>query len=150
MNALPSSFTLNQIELWKTTEWRVPQRKRPGAIFYKQIPKSTRFNGIAADTKLISGEGILYNLGFCVSSKIMYWKHLTGLTFHKTIGDSESDEKWFEDKWLNWKEKDTNLAIAKRHSHAIPYASPYDMPREDKKVLKDKVLKIREKDKEYR
>lgn len=147
---LPRSIAVNHIELWKTVDYRIPQRNRPGVIFYSAIPNHTAFNGMAEDTLHLQGENTLYNLGFCCSAKVMFWKHLTSLSFARKIGDSIPDPDWFRKKWLNWTEDTTDLAISIRFASNIPKAVPFKMIREDRKLLEDKILKIREQDKEFR
>jgi hypothetical protein len=70
---------------------------------------------------------ITHNLGFCVSRKSMYWKHLLALAFSNPLGDSAPDENWLDEKWLTWHPVHNNrhLEIAKGYSHLIPRAVPY-------------------------
>ena len=42
----------------------------------------------------------------------MFYKHLLAIVFSKAIGDSEPDEM-YENKWLCWNPKTTNIGISK-------------------------------------
>lgn len=120
-----------QVELWKSFKYRVPERKRFGAIFYNmgelQTLPLTGKNGTVKGMKLLDAE--VHNCGFCVSEKAMFWKHLTALAYAPVIADSRPVENWYEDKWLNWdfKRNNENLEISKGYEKEIPYAEPYDV-----------------------
>ena len=58
----------------------------------------------------------------------MLYKHLTALVFSKVIGDSEPDEKWYEDKWLNWEPETKNLEISDGFQHKIKKAINFKIP----------------------
>jgi len=120
-----------QVELWRSTKYRIPERKRYGAIFYnmnhlKELPVTGKNGSVKWILKL---DAEVHNCGFCVSENAMYWKHLTGIAFAKTIKDSIPNENWYEDKWLNWdfKRNNENLEISKGYESDIPAAIPYDV-----------------------
>lgn len=114
--------TLPQIEYWKTKEYRIPDRYRPGPIFWKTPLPHTRPNGAPGWVLPWLQSTIAHNYGFCVSDKTMYWKHLTALAFSPKIGDSLPREDWYEEVWLKWTPEMENLEISKNHPTAIPRA----------------------------
>lgn len=119
-----------QIEFWKSDEFMIPIRNRPGAIFHnvsggKPLPVtgkngSTRF--------IIYIDEYVHNYGFCMSEYNMKWKVLIGLTVSRSIGDSMPNEDWYEKKWLTWNFHTNNrdLEISKNYEHFIPYALKHD------------------------
>lgn len=116
-------YCLSQIEFWKTYDYRIPQRGRPGPIYYKKIPEHTRFNGVPNQAiDMIQPEDNVYNLGFACSTKTMINKHLTALAFSRLIGDSVPNERWLKDVWMKWHMSMENLAISKNNPQAIPRA----------------------------
>jgi hypothetical protein len=71
-----------------------------------------------------------HNLGFCMSERSMYWKHLITIAnskFSGNDGDSQPNPDWY-DKWLNW-EYDSplnkNLEISLGYENQIECAKPY-------------------------
>jgi hypothetical protein len=117
-------YCLSQVEFWKYYNYRIPQRGRPGPIYYKKIPESTRFNGIPTKEHIvrIPQEELTYNMGFACSTKTMINKHLTALAFSRLIGDSVPNERWLKDVWMKWHEDMENLAISRHNPQAIPRA----------------------------
>lgn len=111
-----------QIEYWKTKEYRVPQRHRPGPIFWRMPLGETRPNGMPVNGNVVKLSQEAENYGFCVSDKTMYWKHLTALAFSPIIGDSIPYEGWYEEVWKEWTPGMRNLEISKNARSAIPYA----------------------------
>ncbi len=111
-----------QIEYWKTPEYRIPQRNRPGPIFWRPPLTETRPNGVPTNGFLAILSQEAQNFGFCVSDKTMYWKHLTALAFSPIIGDSIPYEGWYEEVWKKWTPEMRNLEISKNARSAIPYA----------------------------
>ncbi len=102
-----------------------------GRFFYnmnhlKELPVTGKNGSVKWILKL---DAEVHNCGFCVSENAMYWKHLTGIAFAKTIKDSIPNENWYEDKWLNWdfKRNNENLEISKGYESDIPAAIPYDV-----------------------
>lgn len=121
-----------QIELWKYPTFRIPERpNRTSILFYRifgQPLPPTGFNG-AIGEDLHRLNATVHNLGFCLSDEIMYWKHLTALAFSRIVGDSEPNEAWYEEKWLNWdlEKNNKDLEISKGYEWVIPCAVPYDV-----------------------
>ena len=140
-----NELSTTQIELWKTTQWRIPQRLRVGATLWDAYSFSraekeirTHFgtcsHGLQTHRQRVSGMQN-YNFGFCFNAKTMLYKHLLALDFSKHIGDSIPSETWYRDKWLNWTPYTKDLEIAERWKHMIPCAEPYIMPDEMMKQL---------------
>ncbi len=131
-------LTSHQVELWKDFSWQVPDRPhRKAAMFWdmrqlKELP-DTGFQCDPAgfhtpDAKL---KAHVHNLGFCVSERTMYWKHLTAIGFSRKIGDSEPNVDWLEKVWKVWKPGDRNLEISLGSESDIPEVVPYpesDLP----------------------
>ena len=69
-----------------------------------------------------------YNFGFCLSEKIMLYKHLVAIMGSQDINDSIPSERWYEDKWLNWKPETTDLEISERFKHYIKKIEQFDPP----------------------
>jgi len=116
-------YTTRQIEFWRTYDYRIPQRDRPGPIYYKKVPRRTEFNGIPEEAIWVcKNERLVYNMGFAYGLKTMLNKHLTSLAFSAKIGDSIPNERWLEDVWLAWRLGSKNLGISKNHAGAIPAA----------------------------
>lgn len=124
--------TSRQIELWKTFDWRVPERpNRTGAVFWNMhrvagsFPETrTQGEPRSADFERLRAE--VHNLGFCSSGKTMLSKHLTALSFSAKIGDSRPNERWLEDVWKRWEPGMENLEISRGYEHTIRCAVPYD------------------------
>jgi hypothetical protein len=119
-----------QVELWKTPAFTIPERpNRTSVVFHRIFGKrmgETGFNG--ASDGIYRLQATVHNLGFCLSEKTMYWKHLTALAFSKIVGDSPPNELWYESKWLTWNPKtnNQNLEISLGYEWTIPYAVSYD------------------------
>ncbi len=121
----------NQIELWKTYKYRIPERKRYGAILWdleliKEIPSTLRHANISPDITIAS-DCYVHNFGFCINERTMFYKFLLTIGFSERIGDSEPNLEWFE-KWRNWSlnNNNSNLEISKGVEYLIPHAIPYD------------------------
>lgn len=118
----------SQIEHWKNPLWRVPERpNRTSVVFHRlmgQPMRETGFNG--ASEGITRLPAYVNNLGFCISEKNMYWKHLTALAFSKIVGDSTPNEAWYEEKWLNWDPttNNKNLEISLGYEWTIPRIIP--------------------------
>lgn len=135
--------TTTQVELWKTFDYRIPKRSRVSTVFWNmhkidELPKTARqsepnINATLAKLKvklkLVKLDATTHNVGFCISEKVMYWKHLTAIAFSKKIGDTPPNEKWYEDKWLAWDYEDNNenLEISKGYEHNIKRIEKYDI-----------------------
>lgn len=120
-----------QIELWRKLNYRIPTRGRMATVFWNldlidEFPPTRRQANIRGDKYLLHTD--VHNLGFCVSKKVMYWKHLTAMAFSKKIGDSPPGEDWYEKIWLKWdiNKNNRDLEISEGHESMIPYAMPYD------------------------
>jgi len=120
-----------QIEVWKGFKHRVPLRRgRYGVVLWnmkdlKRLPETKR-QGNASGMEWI--DSYVYNLGFAVSEKAMFWKHMTAIGFSQIIGDSPPNESWYDDKWLSWnyETNNTNLEISKGYESAISRVVEYD------------------------
>ena len=123
-----------QKELWKSPKYILPFRDRIGTVFWKmedleEFP-ATHGNGQPINNTVLSSLVIpvyVYNLGFMVSKKAMYWKHLTAIAFADIIGDSRPNISWYENKWLNWDYETNNsdLEISIGYEKDLPYAKKY-------------------------
>jgi hypothetical protein len=117
-----------QIEHWKSPLWMVPERPNRTSVVFHRIfghpMGETGFNGASEGIHRLPA--FVNNLGFCISDKAMYWKHLTALAFGKIIGDSPPNEAWYEEKWLSWNPdtNNRNLEISLGYEWAIPKAVP--------------------------
>ncbi len=129
-----------QIEIWKfdktnksNVSYRIPLRKkRVGPVLWKIKNNSeiqTHFGGEPSlKPKNMSIFTTTLNMGFSFNKVTMFYKHLMALTFSKTIGDSQPDENWYEEKWLNWSEDKENLEISDGYQHHIRRAFKYKIP----------------------
>ena len=129
-----------QIEIWKYNKslksnksYRIPLRKkRVGPVLWKiknNQKIETHFGGEPSNkSKKLSIFVTTLNLGFSINKKSMFYKHLMAITFSKVIGDSEPDENWYDEKWLNWREDFENLEISKGFQHNIKRAFRYKIP----------------------
>lgn len=113
---------LPQIEYWKSEEYAIPQRNRPGPIFWTRPLEDTAPNGLPLSHNVPFLPFGAHNYGFCVSDKTMYWKHLTAMAFSPVIGDSRPRPDWYEEVWLKWTPEMRDLEISLGHEKAIPYA----------------------------
>jgi hypothetical protein len=133
-----------QIELWKTFEYRIPERQmRTGVVFWRmddldEMPPTLR-QGERLPVFRLSTH--VHNFGFCMSKQTMFWKHLLALAFSQKIGDGQPDENWFEEKWLNWHSEKNNfdLEISKGRERDISHAYYYDA-RELPEVIREKLF----------
>lgn len=115
-----------QVEFWKSEEYIIPIRRRPGAIFHnvfdsKSLPETLKNGSVSYITYI---DEFIYNYGFCMSPTNMYWKTLIGLAVSRSIADSMPNEDWYEKKWLSWNfnTNNKNLEISKGYEHFIPHA----------------------------
>lgn len=120
-----------QVELWRYPNYRIAERpNRIGVVFWnmKHINGLIRTGGNGEIESMPVVNKFVHNLGFAVSEKVMYWKHMTALGFSKTIHDSIPSEDWF-DMWLNWDYITNNkdLEISKNYRHTISHAYPYNI-----------------------
>lgn len=129
-----------QVELWKTPAFAVPERpRRTSVVFHRIFGQSmgeTGFNGAAEGIPRLNA--VVHNLGFCISEKVMYWKHLTAIAFSKIVGDTPPNEDWYESKWLSWdyQTNNSNLEISLGYEWMIPRAEPYDVSRLPESIRK--------------
>lgn len=122
-----------QVEHWKTCDYMIPVRKRPGAILYDMnkyvsLPHTGK-NGMPHATAGIQYINYhIHNYGFCLSPRNMWWKHWIGVENNKWINDSQPDPDWFDAKWISWDFENNNidLEISKHYKHLIPGAIRYD------------------------
>lgn len=120
----------SQIEWWAPPgykpEWRVPERPaRASVLFYRDVPAGKKL----PPTYPVEVVGEVHNLGFCMSEKVMFLKHLTAIAFSSEIADCAPNVDWFEQKWLGWHpwENNHNLEITATLEHLIPRALPCDL-----------------------
>ena len=140
------SIIARQIEIWKydiskksNSAYRIPLRKkRIGPALWKINNQEiiTQFGGGAFKSKNNFSTFVkILNMGFSFNKYTMFYKHLTSMVFSKVIGDSEPDENWYEDKWLNWEKNTRNLEISKGAQHLIKSAYRYTIPAKYYKYL---------------
>ena len=116
----------NQIEFWKNTEWRIPQRNRLGPVMLKSpVNVQTKFNNEPLPKANATSNELVHNYGFCFSPELMLYKHLLSIGFSRSIRDSIPAENWYKDKWLNWTPDTTNLEISAKHAHLVHKAIPH-------------------------
>lgn len=121
----PQIIFNNQLEFWKNEYWRIPQRKRPGPVLYKNPQNvKTGFSNNSGNVRSVPISHTTLNYGFCLNPELMLYKHLLALGFSKQIGDSVPNETWYRDKWLNWTPSTKNIEISKGHEHNISGAIP--------------------------
>lgn len=128
------------LELWKTYEYRIPERNRLATVFWNMkgldsLPVTGRFANIRHTSFL---PVYTHNFGFCWNPKTVYWKHLLATANAPKTGDKRPNEAWY-DKWLNWAVDGDNrdLEISLGHEHEIPYAYKHDI-RDLPEVIKEK------------
>jgi hypothetical protein len=116
------TMTASQIELWRTFKWRVPRRSGRSGPFLWELSSQTRFGDIE------TSEASVHNLGFCVSDRAMFWKHMIGLGISGPLQDSMPNEEWFEKIWLNWHptSNNKNLEISRGAEHNLTHAFKHD------------------------
>ena len=110
-----------QTEYWKSSRYSIPQRRRPGPIFWRSPLFETRLTG-RNSTKTHKLAATAKNMGFCVSDRSMYWKHLTALAFSKKISDTPPRHDWYSEIWLKWTPEMQNLGISEGMSKQIKHA----------------------------
>lgn len=130
-----------QVELWRSPGYRIAERPgRIGVVFWNMTDIDGLFrtggNGEIGSIPIINK--FVHNLGFAVSEKVMYWKHMTALGFSKIICDSIPAEDWL-DMWTNWDYETNNkdLEISKNYRSTISHAFPYD-PAELPELIREK------------
>lgn len=121
-----------QIELWRTPQYVLPERAyRVAAVFWKSFPvtETGRHATPELEPPVPQLKATLFNLGFCLKPKNMYWKHLIGIAIANGIQDSAPNELWYENKWLNWdmESNNSNLEISSGHESSIPFACEFDV-----------------------
>ena len=126
-----SNISTTQIELWKNSNWRIPQRDRVGPTLWNlnKSPNFTTHFGTTCSSNNINVSNKIqnYNFGFCMNEQTMLYKHLVTMAYSAKIGDSLPSEVWYRDKWLNWKPETKNLEIAENAKNSITNAIPYKM-----------------------
>lgn len=134
-------MTTSQIEIWKGFKNAVPtnfRKNRLSVVLTKlngeKMPNTGRHCNIKSNLKRIPVP--VYNFGFAVSQKAMYWKIMIAIGISQKIGDSPPNQNWYEEKWLNWKEGIKNLEPALNFEYMIPMVSPYDINLLPKSILK--------------
>jgi hypothetical protein len=122
--------TTRQIEMWKSSKYRIPERPNRTSVVFHRIfgapMGDTGFNGARDGIHRLSA--YVHNYGFCLSEKAMYWKHLTDLAFSSIVGDSAVNVEWLDKKWLAWDaaSNNENLEISLGYEWTIPYAYEYE------------------------
>jgi hypothetical protein len=121
--------TTRMVELWKTPEWRIPERHRPSVLLHRIARKpiwKTSGDGGRDGVSSVWLQAQVHNLGFCFSDEVMRWKHLTAMAFADEIGDAPPDPDWLERKWRQWSPGTRDLEISLGGQHTIPAAESYD------------------------
>lgn len=118
------TLTAGQIELWRKPNWRVPYRAGRASSFLWDIEAPDRSGDIETT------DAMVHNLGFCVSDRAMFWKHMIGLGISGPLRDSMPNEMWFERTWLNWHPitNNRNLEIALGAESNLSHAEPCSLP----------------------
>jgi len=121
----------NQVELWKSYLYRIPERDRYGAVLWDlskldRIPKTFRHANSCVKIPVIKNARV-HNFGFCMDDHTMFYKFLVALGYSEKIGDSVPSEAWF-DRWKNWSlnRGNSNLEISRGAEYLIPYAYCYE------------------------
>jgi len=124
-----------QIELWKSPNHCLPYRERIGVVFWRtedfDIFPNTHGGGQPTTDLTLKNHCLpipVYNLGFMVSEKSMYWKILTAIAFAEKIRDSPPNLNWYKNTWLNWDflYNNKNLEPALGYEKNIPEAIKYE------------------------
>ena len=143
--------TWKQIEFWKRYDFRVPYRKRVGPVEYEREVLPTGF-GADPDPAWYNPAWVhediaeVYNFGFMLNDRTMWYKQQCALNFSKQVGDSLPSETWYEDKWLGWTRDTKNLEIAKNYTHLIPQID--DVPEQQAKEVAQYVRELKAKAKD--
>lgn len=133
--------TTRQIELWRTLNYRIPERGRTGSVLwnFRRLDNMPSTGRQAESGNIMQLSTYVHNFGFAFSPKTMYWKHMTALAFSRKIGDSGPNENWYEEKWLKWDYgiNNENLEISIGYEHLIPRADKYDTAQLPETIIKD-------------
>ena len=122
-----------QVELWRYPYYvAVPERMRLSSVFWNmknlnKVPETGKHANPPGSVPFLNAK--VHNLGFCMSEKNMFLKHLTALAFSAKLKDSRPDPNWY-DKWLHWKydsPMNKNLEISLGHSNSIQKAELYNV-----------------------
>ena len=122
-------FSTSQIEYWNSPKYVAHRlNTRLAAIWWylegmDEIPP-TGFHANEDDrTYFYQLTSKIYNLGFCVSNKAMYWKHLGSIAYSRKINDAEPNVMWYENKYKDWiyGHLDKDFEISLGEEHLIPY-----------------------------
>lgn len=122
--------TTNKIEVWKGFSHRLPDRQnKTGALFCNlskmdRMPETMKHGGVLVMPKLYA---YVHDLGFAVSEKTMYWKHLLSLAYARKSGINIPSESWYDEKWLKWDYEFNNVELDISEQDKIPDAIPYDV-----------------------
>jgi len=132
-------MTTEQVEVWKGFEHIVPPQFRKTRLsvvftrlFEERMPNTGRHSNMGPMRRIPVP---VYNFGFAVSEKSMYWKIMIAIAMSQKIGDSPPNENWYEDKWLNWHEGIRGLEPAKGAENMIPMAVPHNRSDLPKSIL---------------
>lgn len=112
------TLTAGQVELWRKLSWRVPYRAGRASSFLWDVTDNSRSGDLETT------EAMVHNLGFCVSDRAMFWKHMIGLGISGPLQDSMPNEDWLEKTWLSWHPTLNNhgLEIAKGREANLEHA----------------------------
>ena len=132
------NITTKQIETWKFNKdnidnFRIPLRKRRAGPVLWHINRSkeiqTEFSGCSSDKKKNFSSFVkTLNMGFSLNKETMRYKHLLSIVSASVIGDSKTDEMWYENKWLNWKPDTINLDVSEGNQKKIKKAYKFKIP----------------------
>tara|TARA_B100001057_G_C22869335_1_gene958068 strand:+ start:6413 stop:7234 length:822 start_codon:yes stop_codon:yes gene_type:complete len=140
------NITTKQIETWKFNKdninnFRIPLRKRRAGPVLWHINRNkkiqTEFSGCAIDKKKKFSNFVkILNMGFSLNKESMRYKHLLAIASATVIGDSKTDEMWYENKWLNWNPDTLNLDVSEGNQKKIKRAYKFKIPQKYNVYLK--------------
>jgi len=141
---------VSQVEMWYDLKHRIPDRYRLGACIWNfnklkdgKMPPTFRLANPPDCPLPPFLNAYNHNLGYSVSKKVMYWKHMLTIASSPIIGDSIPNEDWYEEIWLKWDylKNNKNLEVAKDAAFEIPRANVYDYTLLPETVIEDFIKK---------
>ena len=139
------NITTKQLETWKfnrnnVDNFRIPIRKRRAGPVLWHLNRNkkiqTEFNGCSCDKKKKFSSFVkTLNMGFSFNKETMHYKHLLAIAFSEVIGDSKVDEKWYDEKWLNWSPDTIDLDVSEGNQKKIYKAFKFKIPQKFKIYL---------------
>lgn len=137
-----NNLSSREIEIWKYEElknqnyiYKTQRNKRPGGgviIWRTNKNIETDFSPKGKGAKLnYSYFTTTLNMGYSLNNSTIYYKFLLSLLYSSKIGDSIVNENWFEEKWVNWNERTTNLEPSLKAEHKIKKAVKYKLSKKE-------------------